>query len=150
MEEQKQKNRILIVGATGRLGRHLAEFSLRSSHPTFALVRSSSFSLAADSLRSLSAAGLTILKVTTSLSLYIYIRIIWISAFWLSRSLCIAQGSLEDEQSLVEAVKQVDVVISAVPSKEALSQKLLIKVINQSGSIKVSFAFLFLFYQSRD
>lgn len=47
------------------------------------------------------------------------------------------QGSLEDEESLMAAVKQVDVVICAVSAKQVLHQKLLIQVIKQAGCIKV-------------
>jgi uncharacterized protein YbjT (DUF2867 family) len=50
------------------------------------------------------------------------------------------QGSLEDEASLVEAVKLVDVVICAVSAKQTLQQKLLIRVIKQLGSIKVIYS----------
>ncbi|KAJ7978352.1 Isoflavone reductase family protein [Quillaja saponaria] len=83
--------------------------SLEFSHPTFGLVRDS-----ADSepnkdhkIQSLSNAGATLLK-----------------------------GSLEDELSLLEAIKQVDVVICAVSSKQVLDQKLLIRAIKQAGCIK--------------
>lgn len=37
----------------------------------------------------------------------------------------------------MEAVKQVDVVICSIPSKQVLDQKLLIRVIKEAGSIKV-------------
>uniref|UniRef100_A0A2P2JB03 Uncharacterized protein MANES_11G085900 n=1 Tax=Rhizophora mucronata TaxID=61149 RepID=A0A2P2JB03_RHIMU len=104
-----KKSKVLIIGATGRLGFHLAEYSFRFSHPTFVLVRDSAFSepVKAQKLQSLSDAGATLLK-----------------------------GSLEDEKSLVEAVKQVDVVICAIPSKQVLDQRLLIRVIKESGCIK--------------
>ncbi|EOA17069.1 hypothetical protein CARUB_v10005310mg [Capsella rubella] len=103
-EKKKKKSRVLIIGATGRLGYSLTRFSIESGHPTFALIRNPTLS---DSLKSLSDAGVTLLK-----------------------------GSLEDEGSLAEAVSKVDVVISAIPSKHVLDQKLLIKVIKQAGSIK--------------
>lgn len=53
----------------------------------------------------------------------------------------------------MEAIKQVDVVISAVSSGQVLDQKLLIKLIKQAGTIKVftfpiffpPFLFYFLF-----
>lgn len=48
---------------------------------------------------------------------------------------------MEDEESLIEAVKLVDVVICAVAAKHALKQKLLIRVIKQSGWIKVVYVF---------
>ncbi|XP_058750475.1 probable pinoresinol-lariciresinol reductase 3 [Vicia villosa] len=104
-----EKSKILIIGATGSLGYHLAESSLKFCHPTFALVRDSSYSDPTKShkLQCLSHAGVTLLK-----------------------------GSLQDEASLVEAVKLVDVVICAVSAKQTLQQKLLIRVIKQLGSIK--------------
>ncbi|OAO97724.1 hypothetical protein AXX17_AT4G39540 [Arabidopsis thaliana] len=104
MEEEKKKSRVLIIGATGRLGNYLTRFSIESGHPTFALIRNTTLS---DKLKSLSDAGVTLLK-----------------------------GSLEDEGSLAEAVSKVDVVISAIPSKHVLDQKLLVRVIKQAGSIK--------------
>jgi len=63
-----------------------------------------------------------------------YICVSLISFLWL---IFYVQGSLEDEASLVEAVKLVDVVICAVSAKQTLQQKLLIRVIKQLGSIKV-------------
>ncbi|XP_041012825.1 probable pinoresinol-lariciresinol reductase 3 isoform X2 [Juglans microcarpa x Juglans regia] len=103
------KSRILIIGATGKLGYNLAKASLEFSHPTFALVRDSAFSdpLKFHKLEFLSNAGATLLK-----------------------------GSLQDEASLVEAIKQVDVVICAISSKQVLDQKLLISAIKQACSIK--------------
>ncbi|KAM1760182.1 hypothetical protein ACFX14_003096 [Malus domestica] len=103
------KSRVLIIGVTGNLGHHLAQAALQFSHPTFALVRPSTFSDPHKShkLHSLSSAGVTLL-----------------------------QGSLEDEESLMTAVKQVDVVICAVSAKQVLRQKFLIQVIKQAGCIK--------------
>ncbi|KAG2241152.1 hypothetical protein Bca52824_090439 [Brassica carinata] len=107
MEEEK-KSRVLVIGATGRLGHYLTRFSIQSGHPTFALIRNSTFSDPSKSanLESLSSAGVTLLK-----------------------------GSLDDEASL-EAVSKVDVVISAIPSKHVLDQTLLINVIKRTPSIK--------------
>ncbi|KAL0725990.1 hypothetical protein Bca4012_022083 [Brassica carinata] len=110
MEETKnEKSRVLVIGATGRLGHYLTRFSIQSGHPTFALIRNSAFSDPSKSakLEALSSTGVTLLK-----------------------------GSLEDEGSLEEAVMKVDVVISAIPSKHVLDQKLLINVIKRSPSIK--------------
>ncbi|XP_031271201.1 probable pinoresinol-lariciresinol reductase 3 [Pistacia vera] len=105
----EKKSKVLIIGATGRLGFHLAKFSIENFHPTFVLIRDSSFCdpNKQDKIQSLSTAGATLLK-----------------------------GSLEDEKSLFEAVKQVDVVICSIPSKQVLDQKLLIRIIKQAGCIK--------------
>ncbi|KAJ4963084.1 hypothetical protein NE237_023023 [Protea cynaroides] len=103
------KSRILIIGATGNLGYHLANVSLSCGHPTFAFVRESAFSQPekCQKIEALSSAGAKLLK-----------------------------GSLQDFSSLIEAVEQVDVVISAVPAKHVLDQKLLIRAIKQAGCIK--------------
>ncbi|KAF5745721.1 hypothetical protein HS088_TW07G01313 [Tripterygium wilfordii] len=104
-----EKSRVLVIGATGSLGHDLVRYSLKYSHPTFALVRDSAFTDPSKQykLQSLSTAGVTLLK-----------------------------GSLQDEESLIEALKQVDVVICAIPSKQVLEQELLIKVIKEVGCIK--------------
>ncbi|KMT00421.1 hypothetical protein BVRB_9g217250 [Beta vulgaris subsp. vulgaris] len=103
------KSRVLIIGATGNLGYHIAKASIDESHPTFALVReiTSSDPLKSHKLQSLSDAGALILK-----------------------------GCLEDEESLVKALKQVDVVICAIPSKQVLAQKSLVRAIKLAGCIK--------------
>jgi len=60
-----EKSKILIIGATGSLGYHLAESSLKFCHPTFALVRDSAYSdpIKSHKLQCLSHAGVTLLKV---------------------------------------------------------------------------------------
>nr|XP_016475277.1 PREDICTED: probable pinoresinol-lariciresinol reductase 3 isoform X2 [Nicotiana tabacum] len=79
---ESEKSKILIIGVTGRLGFELAKASLNSLHPTFGLVRDSAFSdpHKSQKLHFLSGAGVTLIK-----------------------------GSLQDEDILVEALKQVDV-----------------------------------------
>lgn len=47
------------------------------------------------------------------------------------------QGSLEDQASLVEAIKKVDVVISAVKGPQMGDQLNIIKAIKEVGTIKV-------------
>lgn len=66
--EMEKKSKVLIIGATGRFGCHLAKFSTEYCHPTFALIRDSSFNdpNKQQKLQSLSTAGVTFLKVRTS------------------------------------------------------------------------------------
>ncbi|KAL3341462.1 hypothetical protein AABB24_025820 [Solanum stoloniferum] len=106
---ESNKSKILIIGVTSRLGFELAKASLNSSHPTFGLVRDSAFSDTHKSqkLHTLSEAGLTLIK-----------------------------GSLQDEDILLEALKQVDIVICAVSSKQVHEQKILISAIKRAGCIK--------------
>ncbi|CAN6274762.1 unnamed protein product [Urochloa humidicola] len=102
------RSRVLVVGATGRFGGSLAQASLAAGHPTFALVRPHHFARPnSPLLEPLVAAGATLLE-----------------------------GSLEDYQSLLEAVRQVDVVICAVATKQALEQKALIRAIKEAGCVK--------------
>lgn len=54
------------------------------------------------------------------------------------------QGSLHDEGSLIEAIKQVNVVICAVNSKQVLDQKPLISAIKKAGCIEVVLLLKFL------
>ncbi|KAK1297933.1 hypothetical protein QJS10_CPB14g00018 [Acorus calamus] len=107
-------SRVLIIGATGRLGQNLVRASIESGRPTFALVRGSSFSNPEKSalLEEFTRAGVQLLK-----------------------------GSLEDVSSLVEAVGQVDAVICAVSSNQVEDQKLadqvkIIDAIKEAGNIK--------------
>uniref|UniRef100_A0A0E0GBV3 NmrA-like domain-containing protein n=1 Tax=Oryza nivara TaxID=4536 RepID=A0A0E0GBV3_ORYNI len=106
MCEEATRSRVLVVGATGRLGGCLVRASLAAGHPTFALVRPHHLAVP-DSAPLTSLAGATVVK-----------------------------GSLEDYPSLLEAVRQVDVVICAVPTKQALEQKLLIRAIKDAGCVK--------------
>lgn len=43
---------------------------------------------------------------------------------------------MQDKASIIEAIKQVDVVICAVPAKQALDQKLLVQAIKLTGTVK--------------
>ncbi|CAL1384942.1 unnamed protein product [Linum trigynum] len=103
----EEKSKVLIIGSTGNLGYHLANFSLKFSHPTFILVRESALDdpIKAQKLQFLTNGGATVIK-----------------------------GSLQDENVLVEAVKLVDIVICSIPSSQADEQKLLIKAIKRAGS----------------
>ncbi|VFQ65830.1 unnamed protein product [Cuscuta campestris] len=109
MEVKQEKSKILIIGVSGRLGFELAKASLDASHPTFGLVRDSARSdlLKSQKLHLLSDSGVTLLK-----------------------------GSLQDEETLIDAIKRVDIVICAVSSKQVLDQKLLLAAIKKAGCCK--------------
>eukprot|EP00253_Pinus_taeda_P008643 PITA_08643 len=104
------RSRILLIGATGYIGRHVAKASLDLGHHTFLLVRestASSNSEKAQLLESFKASGANIVH-----------------------------GSIDDHASLVEAVKNVDVVISTVGSLQIESQVNIIKAIKEVGTVK--------------
>jgi len=104
-----EKSKILVVGATGYLGRHVVAASARLGHPTLALVRDTAPSDPAKAalLKSFQDAGVTLLK-----------------------------GDLYDQASLVSAVKASDVVISTLGSLQLADQTRLIDAIKEAGNVK--------------
>ncbi|KAG2596244.1 isoflavone reductase homolog IRL [Panicum virgatum] len=104
-----EKSKILVVGATGYLGRHVVAASARLGHPTLALVRDTAPSDPAKAalLKSFQDAGVTLLK-----------------------------GDLYDQASLVSAVKAADVVISTLGSLQLADQTRLIDAIKEAGNVK--------------
>lgn len=66
-------SRVLIIGATGYIGRHVARASLDLGHPTFLLARESTASSNAEKaqlLESFKASGAIILHVSSNLSAF--------------------------------------------------------------------------------
>ncbi|KAG0536986.1 hypothetical protein BDA96_03G109000 [Sorghum bicolor] len=104
-----EKSKILVVGATGHLGRHVVAASARQGHPTLALVRDTAPSDAAKAalLKSFQDAGVTLVK-----------------------------GDLHDQASLLSAVKAADVVISTVGAPQIADQTRLIDAIKDAGNVK--------------
>ncbi|XP_072999611.1 eugenol synthase 1-like [Typha latifolia] len=104
-----EKLKILIIGATGYIGKHIVAASARSGHPTFALVRDTAPSelSKAQILQSFRDSGVTLVK-----------------------------GDLYDHQSLVKAIKTVDVVISTVGVLQLADQTKIIAAIKEAGNVK--------------
>jgi len=107
------KSRVLIVGGTGYIGRRFVKASLALGHPTFVLFRPQ--------------VAFDIEKVQMVLS-------------FKQAGAKLLEGSFEDPQSLVTALKQVDVVISAVAGnhfrQQILQQLKLVEAIKEAGNIK--------------
>jgi uncharacterized protein YbjT (DUF2867 family) len=103
------KSKILVIGATGYVGKYIAEASAKAGNPTFALIRASTLAspAKAQELDGLKSVGVTLLT-----------------------------GDLNDHESLVNAVKQVDVVISTVGRHLLLDQKNIIAAIKEAGNVK--------------
>ncbi|CAK8539914.1 unnamed protein product [Lathyrus sativus] len=104
-----QKSKILVLGGTGYIGKFVVEASAKAGHPTFALVRESTVSHPEKSklIDSFKSSGVTLLY-----------------------------GDLGDHESLVKAVKQVDVVISTLGGAQINDQVKLIAAIKEAGNIK--------------
>uniref|UniRef100_A0A5B6ZFD9 Putative eugenol synthase 1a n=1 Tax=Davidia involucrata TaxID=16924 RepID=A0A5B6ZFD9_DAVIN len=104
-----EKSKILIIGGTGYIGKYIVEASAKAGHPTFALVRESTTSdlVKGKLIESFKTCGVTVLY-----------------------------GDLYDHESLVKAIKQVDVVISTVGSFQIGDQVKIIAAIKEAGNIK--------------
>ncbi|XP_024544936.1 bifunctional pinoresinol-lariciresinol reductase 3 [Selaginella moellendorffii] len=103
------KSKILIVGATGYIGKYIATASIQSGHPTSILVRPQ-VSKHVDKVRflvGLRKAGATIYT-------------------------CF----LEDQEGLVRILQQVDVVICALGEDQLKLQYDLIRAVKEAGNIK--------------
>lgn len=109
------KSKVLIVGATGYIGRRIVKASLAEGHVTYVLQRPE--------------IGLDIDKLQTIFS-------------FKEQGARVVEASFSDHQSLVDAVKQVDVVICTMSgvhfrSHNILEQKKLVDAVKEAGNIKV-------------
>ncbi|KAK4834031.1 hypothetical protein QYF36_015428 [Acer negundo] len=109
-----EKSKVLIVGGTGYLGKRLVKASLAVGHQTYVLHRPE--------------IGLNIEKIQMLFS-------------FKEQGAHLVSGSLDDHQSLVNAVKLVDVVICAISgvhlrSHQILLQLKLVDAIKEAGNVK--------------
>ncbi|RVX12268.1 Isoflavone reductase-like protein [Vitis vinifera] len=103
------KSKILIIGGTGYIGKFIVAASARLGHPTFALIRESTVSNPSKSgiIESFKSSGVSLVY-----------------------------GDLYDHESLVKAIKQVDVVISTVGRAQLSDQVKIIAAIKEAGNVK--------------
>ncbi|KAF8406449.1 hypothetical protein HHK36_008536 [Tetracentron sinense] len=108
-KKMAEKSKILIIGGTGSIGKFIVEASAKAGHPTFALVRESTASdpVKGKLIESFKNSGVTLLH-----------------------------GDLYDHESLVRAIKQVDVVISTVARPQLADQVKIIAAIKEAGNVK--------------
>ncbi|XP_066162517.1 pinoresinol reductase 1-like isoform X4 [Oryza sativa Japonica Group] len=109
-----EKSRVLIVGGSGYIGRRIVAASLAEGHPTFVLLRPE--------------IGLNIDKLQILLA-------------FKAQGARLLEASLDDHDGLVAAVRQVDVVVSAMSgvhhrSHNILLQLKLVKAIKEAGNVK--------------
>ncbi|KAI7733034.1 hypothetical protein M8C21_029827 [Ambrosia artemisiifolia] len=108
------KSKILVVGGTGYIGKRVVKASLAQGHQTYVLMRRE--------------IGVDIEKLQMLLS-------------FKEQGAILVEGSFYDHQSLVDAVKQVDVVICTMSgvqfrSHNILLQLKLVDAIKEAGNIK--------------
>nr|WDD38967.1 isoflavone reductase-like protein PCBER [Fagopyrum tataricum] len=109
------KSKVLVVGGSGYIGKRLVEACLREGHETYVLLRPE-------------GVGLDIDKFQIMLG-------------FKKKGAQLVEGSFSDHRSLVDAVKKVDVVISAMSgvhfrSHNLLMQLKLVEAIKEAGNIK--------------
>ncbi|KAK1427301.1 hypothetical protein QVD17_15984 [Tagetes erecta] len=105
-----EKSKILVIGGTGYIGKFVVEASAKAGHPTFALVRESTL---ADPVKGQ-----------------------LVESFKNSGGVTLVHGDLNDHESLVKAIKQVDVVISTVGNMQIPDQTKIIAAIKEAGNVK--------------
>ncbi|CAK7329678.1 unnamed protein product, partial [Dovyalis caffra] len=103
------KSKILFIGGTGYIGKFIVEASAKAGHPTSVLVRESTLSNPAKS------------NVTDNFK---------------NLGVNFLIGDLFDHESLVKAIKQVDVVISTVGHAQLVEQDKIIAAIKEAGNVK--------------
>ncbi|RDX67383.1 Isoflavone reductase [Mucuna pruriens] len=114
------KDRILILGPTGAIGRHIVWASVKAGNPTFVLVRKTPGSV--NTVRLVTAAN-----PETKEELIDNFK---------NSGVTLIQGDINDHESLVKAIKQVDVVICAAGRLLIEDQVKIIAAIKQAGNVK--------------
>lgn len=105
---KEEVDRVLIIGAGGYIGKRLVKASIALGHPTFILYRPHISHLHKCQM---------------------------LMAFKMQGAILLP-GSLDDHESLVSALKKVDVVVSSIASDSILEQLKLIEAIKEVGTIK--------------
>ncbi|KAL3356548.1 hypothetical protein AABB24_017282 [Solanum stoloniferum] len=103
------KSKILFIGGTGYIGKFIVEASAKAGHDTYVLVTESTFS------------NPTKVKLIDTFK---------------SFGVTFLHGDLYDHESLVKAIKQVDVVISIVGHAVLADQVNIIAAIKEAGNVK--------------
>ncbi|TYI42967.1 hypothetical protein ES332_A01G136200v1 [Gossypium tomentosum] len=104
-----EKSKVLIIGGTGYLGKFIVEASAKEGHPTFVFVRESTVSEPVKGK-----------LVDNFKNLGVHLLL----------------GDMYDHESLVKAIKQVDVVISVVGQMQLSDQVKIIAAIKEAGNVK--------------
>lgn len=112
-----EKSKVLIVGGTGYVGKRIVKASLAEGHKTYVLHR-------------------------PEIGLELDIDKLQMLLSFKKQGAVLIEGSFSDHRSLVDAVKQVDVVISAMSGAHLRSHNILMQIklvdaIKEAGNIKV-------------
>ncbi|XP_045817405.1 isoflavone reductase [Trifolium pratense] len=114
------ENKILILGPTGSIGRHIVWASVKAGNPTYALVRNTPGNVNKPTL--VEAAN-----PETKEELI---------ANYQSLGVILLEGDINDHETLVKAIKQVDTVICATGRLLIEDQVKIIKAVKEAGNVK--------------
>ncbi|KAK7367369.1 hypothetical protein VNO80_09381 [Phaseolus coccineus] len=114
------KDRILVLGPTGAIGRHIVWASVKAGNPTYVLVRDTPPTVNKPRL-------VTAANPETREELLQNFQ---------NSGVFLIQGDMNDHQSLVSAIKQVDVVICSFGRLLIEDQVKIIAAIKEAGNIK--------------
>ncbi|GLJ55782.1 hypothetical protein SUGI_1197800 [Cryptomeria japonica] len=108
-EEQNFSSKILVIGATGYIGRFIGLAAVAAGHPAYALIRPTTESdpVKKHCLQELKNAGVHIVH-----------------------------GDLSDHKSMVKAMQGIDVVISVVGGAQIIDQLKILDAIKEIGTVK--------------
>ncbi|KAL1316451.1 hypothetical protein HN51_068642 [Arachis hypogaea] len=115
-----EETKILVLGPTGAIGRHIVWASVKAGHPTFALVRKNAAAIPKPTL--ITAAN----PESKEQLLESYQK----------SGVTLLEGDINDHASLVKAIKQVDVVICAAGRLLIEDQVKIIAAIKEAGNVK--------------
>uniref|UniRef100_A0ACD5TYQ5 Uncharacterized protein n=1 Tax=Avena sativa TaxID=4498 RepID=A0ACD5TYQ5_AVESA len=104
-----ERSKVLVVGGTGFVGRRMVRASLAQGHRTFVLMRPE--------------IGMDVEKLQLLLS-------------FKARGAVLVEASMDDHRSLVAAVRQADVVVSAMGGSQLLLQLKLVEAIKEAGNVQ--------------
>ncbi|KAM3297306.1 hypothetical protein ACQJBY_039262 [Aegilops geniculata] len=105
----KERSRVLVIGGTGHVGKHIVAASARRGHSTSVLIRDVAPS---------DPAKMQLLKS------------------FIESGVALIKGDLFDHGSLVDAIKGADVVISAVGPRQLAEQLRIVMAITEAGNVK--------------
>ncbi|KAK7367370.1 hypothetical protein VNO80_09382 [Phaseolus coccineus] len=114
------KDRILVLGPTGAIGRHIVWASVKAGNPTYVLVRDTPPTVNKPRL-------VTAANPETREELLQNFQ---------NSGVFLIQGDMNDHQSLVSAIKQVDVVICSFGRLLIEDQVKIIAAIKEAGNVK--------------
>uniref|UniRef100_A0ACD5W4C4 Uncharacterized protein n=1 Tax=Avena sativa TaxID=4498 RepID=A0ACD5W4C4_AVESA len=107
----EKSSKVLVVGGTGFVGRRIVKASLAQGHRTLVLMRPE--------------IGMDVEKLHLLLS-------------FKAQGAVLVEASMDDHRSLVAAVRQADVVVSAMGGSQLLLQLKLVDAVKEAGNIQLA------------